>query len=42
MNYDQKSQEVDVRNKENDTLNEELQKQMVAGGEGRGVIGESD
>ena len=29
VNYDQKSQEVDNRNKENESLNEELQKKVV-------------
>jgi hypothetical protein len=30
VNYDQKSQEVDVRNKENESLNDELQKRIVS------------
>ena len=29
MNYDQKSQEVDIKNKENDTLSEELSNKLV-------------
>lgn len=29
VNYDQKSQEVESRNKENDSLNDELQKKIV-------------
>ena len=29
VNYDQKLQEVDLRNKENETLNEELQRKVV-------------
>ena len=29
VNYDQKSQEVETRNKENDSLNDELQKKIV-------------
>ena len=29
MNYDQKSQEVDTKSKENETLNEDLQKKIV-------------
>lgn len=30
MNYDQKSQEVDTKNKENETLSDDLQKKMVS------------
>jgi hypothetical protein len=30
VNYDQKSQEVDSRNKENESLNDELQKRLVS------------
>ena len=29
MNYDQKSQEVDTKNKENETLNDELSQKLV-------------
>lgn len=30
VNYDQKLQEVELRNKENETLNEELQRKAVS------------
>ena len=38
MNYDQKSQEVDTKNKENETLNDELSQKLVCIGLSHHII----